>query len=530
CSCRQSQLFFFERSNGLHARASADRRLTNRAEDRVRTALARAADIARTTSRGIGIIVENAEDPSPFIRDVLASIPDSLPGIDRAWLVATDGALTVGHRLSQAEARSDPLLAMPLLMAVPYFEPSRRTGDGDPDGCSGLGAISYPIFANGGVAGVFGLDIDYAAIIPDFHATGSGTVPYLLSDSGDILLPACPPEGRRSVFEKFPGENFQRTFTDLLALRRTVSDVLPTGPGGRTRISLAPATPAGFGRTLYVYSETPGAPVPDGIDRRLAGYVLVGLVGLLGLIIYYQTLYRGLPGTTSDSGRYTVATAEPSEEAPLPDDIGVFTEKPPETKPIEKPVTRIRPRPAQTIDTESGVAVPAETGTPVETPTPPNGSVQNVTSDTSDTVGAFNTAACGDVEIHDGEPLAKLAREDNGLDLATGLGNVQCQKDVYEEMLRIAAASIPQTVEALMSAYATEDYERMGIEARSVGTSLELVGFGDLAGDAYLLETACHDNDVESIEAGLTGFLESLNRTRKTTERSFDAPPPVPGV
>ncbi len=512
----------FERRIGMQTRHSEDNLLAGQAEDRVRTALARVADIARTTSRGIGIIIENAEEPSPFIRDILDSIPHSLPGIDRAWLVVGDDRLSVGHRYTQAEARSEPLLGMPLFMGVPYFEPSRHGSGADPDACTGLGAITYPIFANGAVAGVFGLDIDYAEIIPDFPKAASGTVPHLLSDDGKILLPACPPEGRRSLFEKYPGADARRTITDLLALRRTVTGVLPSSPGQRpVRVSLAPATPTGFGRTLYVYSESFVEPVPDGVDRRLAGIVLIGLVGLVGLIVYYQTLYRGLPGATSLSGRHTAEPIEEPDETPtpLPDDVGVFTEKPPETTGTDKKVTRIRPRPTRVLDTVSGTSAPSGAGEPVVKPTPPSESVR--------TVSAGTASACGDVVIHDGEPLDKLAREDGSLDLAAGLGNVQCQKDVYEEMLRIAAGTIPQTVEALMSAYANEDFERMGIEARSVGTSLDLVGFADLSGEAFRLEAACRDNDVENIESRLTGFLESLNRTSKTIERSFNLSTPL---
>ncbi len=508
----------FERRIGMQARHSEDNLLAGRAEDRVRTALARVADIARTTSRGIGIIIENAEEPSPFIRDILASIPHSLPGIDRAWLVVGDDKLSVGHRYTQAEARSEPLLGMPLFMGTPYFEPSRHGSADDPDACSGLGAITYPIFANGTVAGVFGLDIDYAEIIPDFPTAASGTVPHLLSDDGKILLPACPPEGRRSLFEKYPGADARRTITDLLALRRTITGVLPSSPGQRpVRVSLAPATPAGFGRTLYVYSESFVEPVPDGVDRRLAGIVLVGLVGLVGLIVYYQTLYRGMPGATSVSGRRKVEPIREPDETPLPENVGVFTEKPPESTGTDKPVTRIRPRPTRVLDTVSGTASPTGAGESAGKPARPPESVRTVPGGTA--------SACGDVVIHDGEPLDKLAREDGSLDLAAGLGNVQCQKDVYEEMLRIAAGTIPQTVEALMSAYANEDFERMGIEARSVGTSLQLVGFADLSDEAFRLETACRDNDVENIESRLTGFLESLNRTSKTIERSFDTAP-----
>ncbi|MCC8115823.1 MAG: hypothetical protein LIP18_01480 [Planctomycetes bacterium] len=527
----------FERRIGLQSLHTAGRIGTGQAEDRGRTALARAADIARTTSRGIGIIVENADDPAPFIRDILAAIPGSLPGIDRAWLVVEDENITVGTHASRSTARSDPLLALPLFMGVPYFEPSRRTGGDGSETCTGLGAISYPIIADGAVAGVFGLDIDYAEIIPNFRSTVSGTAPYLLSDNGDVLLPACPPAGERSLFEKYPGEDARRTLADLLALRRTVTNTLPAGPGGRsTRVSLSPATPAGFGRTVYVYTESPVAPVPDGIDHRLAGIVLVGLVVLLGLIMYYQSLYRGLPGSTSESGRFTVGQAESPVDAPLPKDIGLFTAKPPEAAPANRPVTRIRPRTAPTLDTATGAdtASPRSSSAPASVSSPVAAVVQSGTSTGNSSGGtgdsdAKSAAATCDVEIRDGEPLAKLALEETSLDLAAGLGNVQCQKDVYEEMLRIAAGSIPHTVEALMSAYANEDYERMGVEAHRGGASSELVGFAELAGEAFVLEQACRESDLESIEGRLTGFLESLNRTRKTIERSFDFPSPLPG-
>lgn len=256
-------------------------------------------------SRCLPIVVKDVDEARRGVEAMAMALIESNPAIYRVWFVFEPGAFHSDANFKRSYLRSDGVIReisdqrdedlnhselspgynISYRTGKPYFDPMDRYDYGN--GPEYSGAITYPVFHDGKVAGCVGLDVQYRRIFDflDEPASERGEV-LLTAENGEIIFANSGGGAHANLLDSaFSPDERDRLALGLSDRKPVLLETHSPFTNAGALVNLVPLTLPEASRSLYLYVEMPAAVVSARTLHPKYAIMLIALIGVAALAV-----------------------------------------------------------------------------------------------------------------------------------------------------------------------------------------------------------------------------------------------------